>query len=801
MLRLLEMQKQLIAPLTEQLNKAGQKADVQITSLNQIEEAFAESKDSFAYNLEMTENPQLPGGSLLKVIEDFNSNNDPNAFSKSEEKILSKRLFGNERYKLIQDNKLSVNLLSDADKKHLSGDNVLIKAITNKDTLSKLNLNIGEAALITINNVVYKVTSKGVTSPYDVVSSLGLDKKEIKKQLSSFISEYNNEMNNWLGYDKTTGEYLPFTGKPSQIYQIETYYEKEMFKVLENNKKPTYGITDVITVFSDNKSNLNLKEIGINVIDEVNTDGFISKVSTMRNKYNPNIVVVFDDGDSSIQATINLIVNGNEYKTAERVTNAESGLFVIDTNKNIEDQIQELKNFFIANNLTNVYNKVMIVKSINNKSDYNKIIKNALINPLQSVGLSKNFSDYTVITDIVNRLRKLGYLVKPRDILLKGTIDVLPSLLTKSEDGRELYTYILQNADKIKTESDIYNRSITTLSDEVKSQLKATIRRSSVTNSLPHNMKHQEPDRNGLSMSKMRDDLVNQNIKTTFDAILAKLRTQTTRKFKDASALKVGEIVRVTTYGRAPIYVKITNISDTSVGENLAKDYAKLGIKYDPNNIKAEDLERSQYAKEWSKKQGWDISYMMFNMDSLKDKYDIDFEYIPDIEEYAKETDQVIVINKFGWSIDDKFGYDKYKALNANGFIGYTDINSKGSIVNTYIRNTSSQGIPMNDNLVPNSSSIVFVAVPGNDTMSKTVKDKILKKAIEVLEAGGTLLMSNLTRANNEFNKDGEGVILKELYDRFNNLTNSNMLNYTKYSLPNFEKDLETDGQVDQDCK
>jgi hypothetical protein len=401
----------------------------------------------------------------------------------------------------------------------------------------------------------------------------------------------------------------------------------------------------------------------------------------------------------------------------------------------------------------------------------------------------------------LNRLRKLGYLVKPRDVLLKGTIDVLPSLLTKSEDGRELYTYILQNADKIKTESDIYNRSITTLSNEVKSQLKVTLRRSSVTNSLPHNMKHQEPDRNGLSMSKMRDDLVNQNIKTTFDAILAKLRTQTTRKFKDKSALKVGEIVRVTTYGRAPIYVKITNISDTSVGENLAKDYAKLGIKYDPNNIKAEDLERSEYAKEWSKKQGWDISYMMFNMDSLKDKYDIDFEYIPDIEEYAKETNQVIVINKFGWSIDDSLKYDKYKALNANGFIGYTDVNSINSRVNGYIRNTSNQGIPMNNDLVPNSSSVVFVAVPDSDTMSKTVKDKILKKAIEVLEAGGTLLMSNLTRANNEFNKDGEGVILKELYDRFNNLTNSNMLNYTKYSLPNFERDLETDGQVDQDCK
>jgi hypothetical protein len=188
-------------------------------------------------------------------------------------------------------------------------------------------------------------------------------------------------------------------------------------------------------------------------------------------------------------------------------------------------------------------------------------------------------------------------------------------------------------------------------------------------------------------------------------------------------------------------------------------------------------------------------------MDSLKDKYDIEFEYIPDIEEYAKETNQVIVINKFGWSIDDSLKYDKYKALNANGFIGYTDVNSINSRVNGYIRNTSDQGIPMNNDLVLNSSSVVFVAVPDSDTMSKTVKDKILKKAIEVLEAGGTLLMSTLTRANNEYNKNGEGIILKELYDRFNNLISLNEYNYAKYSLPNFERDLETDGQVDQDCK
>jgi hypothetical protein len=61
--------------------------------------------------------------------------------------------------------------------------------------------------------------------------------------------------------------------------------------------------------------------------------------------------------------------------------------------------------------------------------------------------------------------------------------------------------------------------------------------------------------------------------------------------------------------------------------------------------------------------------------------------------------------------------------------------------------------------------------------------------------------MSKLTTANNEYNKNGEGIILKELYDRFNNLISLNEYNYAKYSLPNFERDLETDGQVDQDCK
>jgi hypothetical protein len=913
MLRLLEMQKQLVAPLSEQMTKSGEKAYVQLDSLDQIQQAFNASKDSFAYELEMTENPQLPGGSLLKVVEDFNSTNDPNKFSKSEEKILSKRLFGNERYKLIEDDKLSVNLLSNADKKHLKGNNTLIKAVTNKDVLSKLDLKIGETALITINNVVYKVTNKGLTTPYNIVSELGLDKKDIKNNLSSFTSEYNNEMNNWLGYDKATGEYLPFSGKPTQIYQIQTYYEKEMSKVLENNKRPNYGIKQVITAFSDNKSNLDLNNIpNLELIDEVNTESFTSKIIDFYNKYSPNIVVVFDDGSSVIQGAVNLVVNNKMEVKAEKVTNAQKGLFVINTKGDIADQIQQLRSFFIANNIPNVGNKLMIIKSDTDKSNYNEFIKDVLVNPLQSVGLSKNFSKYEVVTEIVNKLRSLGYLIKPEDILSKGTVDVLPSLLTKSEDGKKVYSYILQNADNIKAESDMYIRAKTTLSDKTRSQLGSTIRKSRVTKTLPHNMKHQEPDRNGLSMSQMRLDLVEKGIKTTFDAIIAFLRTQTSRNFKDKSNMEVGEIVRVTTYGRAPIYVKITNISDKSVGELLLEDIngesklnfndkikklnstltkkSILGIyenspsiifyfkdreassesyltdqitregnnyriktsrynvlinenldiisvtssdgktynykssdignsyieinsnllddvsskstnKIKLTNLKAEDLQKSKYAQEWSKKQGWDISYMMLNIDSLKDKYDIDFEYIPDIEEYGKETNQVIVVNKFGWSISDPTGDDRNKALNSNGYIGYVDGSSAKSKVGNYIRNASDQGIPMNDDLIPSSSSVVFVAVPDSNTMSQKVKDKILTKAIEVLEAKGVLLMSTLTTATNERNKNGEGVILKELFERYNNLTAVNILNYTKYSLPDFEKDLEEDGQIDQDCK
>ncbi len=800
MLRLVEMQKKVIAPLSQLLNKDGVKADIQLDSLTEIGEVFAESKDSFAYNLEMTENPQLPGGSLLKVVEDFKKDGDTtNSFSKSEEKLLSKRMFGNERYKLINDSTLSVNLLSDSDKNHLKNENVLIKPVTNKDVLSKLDLKIGETALITINNVVYKVTSKGVTTPYDIVSQLGLDKKNIKSELSPFISEYNNDMNNWLGYDRTSDEYLPFKGKSTQIYQIQPYYEKEVSKVLENRNRPNYGVKEVITVFSDNLSNLKLH--GLQIVDEVNTEGFIPKVAKLYMEKSPNIVVVFDNGSSETQASINIVVNNNVEEVADKVTNAQKGLFVIDTKGNMDEQIQDLKNFFIVNNIPNVYNKVMIIKSKNDNSDYTSYIKSALTNELQSVGLSQNLSVYFTVTKITNDLRKLGYLVKPDDILSKGTIDVLPSLLTKSEDGKKLYTYILQNADKIKAESDMYIRSRTVLSDKTESDLQNIVKKTRITKTLPHNMKHIEPDRNGLSMSPMRDDLVSQNIKTTYDAIISFLRTQTSRKFADISDMSVGEIVKITSKGRAPIYVKITNISDKSVNELLSEDYAKLGLKYDPNNLKIKDLQKSEYARNWSKKQGWDISYMMLNMDSIKDKYDVDFEYIPNIDQYARDTNQTITDNKFGFVINDEFGYNKNKALNANGFIGYTDVKSIKSKVNDYLRSASNQGIATNDNIIADSSSQIFVAVPANNTMSEDVKKKIINKAIEILNANGTLLMNNLVRANNEYNISGEGVILKELYERFNNLTATNVVNYTEYSLSNFEKDLETDGQVNKDCK
>jgi hypothetical protein len=780
MLRLLETQKLIF-------DEYGK----QTVAIENIEDFFKDSKDTFTYNLEMNQNPQVTGGSIIQVLKEFRKKEQPNSFNPTEEKFLSKKMFGESKYKLVNDPTLAVNLLNDTDKEHLSKDNLLIKTVTNKDVLSKLKLNINETALVKINNNVYKVTSKGLITPYDMVSNLGLSKKNIKSELSPFISEYSSDMNDWLGYNPITREYLPFSGKPTQIFQIEPYYENNGARLLPNEERPNYGITEVVTVFGVDESKLTLP--GITIIDEVNTDSFENKLISMHKQQAPQAVIIFNNNDTYSKIAINYLINGNIMVQAAPISNPEKGIFVIDVN-NLDTSVNEIKEYFINNNIPFAGNKIMIVKSQDDKSNYKDFIKSLISNDSKkAVGLSKNLSDYTFTNEIVGDLRRLGYYVTVDNVMRDGLFDIMPNLLTQNEDGKNLYNKILNYVDMIKVEMDLYNRRKTTLSDNAKLNLQNLRRTKSVKGRLPHNMGH------GGTKSKMRDDLVSQGITTTYDAIRNYLRTQTSRQLDHIKNMEVDDVVMITSIGKPPLYVRITDISKKNIGQLLLES----GITKLDTTTLLKEISKSEYAQEWSKKQGWDISYMAYNIDRIKDKYDVDFEYIPDINQFAEDNKVNIAQSKFGWKIDDPNGFDRRKALNSNSFIGYVDNTSRETRVATYIVNASNAGIPFNDNLVADSNTVAFVSVPIGNMMTESVMNKILNKASEVLEAGGSLIMNTETVANNNYNKFGEGVIIRKLNERYDNLKVVNDVNYNiaTYSLNNLDKDLQDSKQEDLNCK
>ena len=764
----------------------------QTEAIKEIEDFFKDSKDTFTYSLEMDQNPQVTGGSIIQVLKEFRRREQPNTFTKTEEKFLSRKMFGESKHKLVNDPTLAVNLLSDKDKEHLSKDNLLLKTVTNKDILNKLKLNINETALVKINNNVYKVTNKGLITPYDMVSSLGLNKKNnLKLELSPFISEYSSDMNAWLGYDEKLKEYLPFSGTPSQVFQIEPYYENTGARLLPNEERPNYGITEVVTVFGVDESNLTIP--GITIIDEVNVVAFDNKLISMHKRENPQTVIILNNNDTYSKLAINYLINGNITVQAAPVSDPQKGVFVIDVN-DLNASVNEIKEYFINNNIPFAGNKIMIVKSQDDKSNYKDFIKSLITNDSRkAVGLSKNLSDYTFTSGIVSDLRKLGYYVTVDSVMKDGLFDIMPNLLTQNEEGKNLYNKILNYADEIRAEMNEYNRKHAVLSDDAKEKLKNVKLTKNIKHRLAHDMKHSG------TKSKMRDDLVNQGITDTYEAIKNYLRTQTSRQLDHIKGIEVDDIIMITSIGRPPLYARVTGISKKTVGQLLLES----GITKLDTNTLLKELSKSEYAKQWSQKQGWDISYMAYNIDSIKDKYDVDFEYIPDLDEFAKENNVDIVQSKFGWKIDDPNGFDRRKALNSNSFIGYVDNTSRESRVATYIINASNAGIPFNDNLIPDNNTVAFVAVPIGTMMTQNVMNKILNKASEVLEAGGSLIMNTETVATNEYNKYGEGVIIRKLHERYNNLKVVNDVNYkiATYSLENLEKDLQDSGQEDLNCK
>ena len=807
MLRLLEVQRKLNESSIDNvttLTPEERKAFLELQVVDYIKMIFELNNDSYTYNFTQEENAPLPGASLSKVIMELKANDTTSTFTRAEEKILAKRIFGESRYKINRDVAISNNMLNDVDKIHLKYNDILVKAVPNDSILSKLKLNINETALVKINNVNYKVTNKGLINPYDMIIELGLSRENIVGDLRMFISDLDSTANQWLGYNESDGDYHPFNGKPTQIYQIEPYFETKAGVEMPTEFRPNYGITSVVTAFGLNKSKVILPS-GIAMIDEAG-DIFINKVISLFKSNSPHITVIFDDGSLNAQSAINYVVNGNYTDIAPKETNTSKGLFVIDTSKDINSQIENLKDFFIQNNIPTANNKIMIIQSPDDKINRNDSIKKMLTNESHIVGLSKNLpainNEYKKIVSVVSRLRALGFLITVGDVLRSGMIEIIPSTLMSTLDGKKLYNEILQDANLIKEEIDTYNRNNTLLSENTIRSLKLRDKLKEVTLTLHHNMEHKPSTRDRLSHSEMRPELVEQGIVTTYDAIIAGVREQTTRQLKDIINSKVGDIAQITTYYRPNVYVKIKSISNKSVGELLMEDFERLGINTTLGTMTADQYNQSEYAKEWSKKEGWSIDHMFLNIDSLKDKFSIEFEYISDIEQHYKDTGEQIYVNKFGWIVSDRYGTEKRKSLNSNAFVGYTDKKSKDDDTNLYLLDALNQGVPSNDAIIPDENTHVYVSIPGGGRMSQDVENKILNKLSEILEAGGTLIMNQLDKVIlNKFRSLGEGVILKKLFDRYKDLQESKVVNYSKYSLPNLTRDLREDGQEDINCK
>jgi hypothetical protein len=802
MLRLLETQSKIVEEqLESEKGKIIQKGAIQSAAIEYIKtQVFEASNDNFYYSLTQQETPPDRGGALSKVVRDARSkysNSDTLLFNIEEERILSEKIFGNSYYKLINDPILSSSILTQRDKADLKND-FIFKNFSDNKIVNGLKLKTNETALIKIDNVIYKVTNKGKISAAELTKDLFLDENaDVTKELKEVTRfQKTKEMDNWLGFDGKT--YRPFEGEKKQIYQIERYREVDSESRLDNERKINYGINKVITVFSDNKSTLKIPNA--ETVDYVDTDAYITKFFKLYDDNQPTITVVFNNGSTYTNDVINYIINGNVTIKANPVTNKEKGLFVIDIEKlnDPEDnQMAELTEFIIENNIPTTANSIMFIKGQNDKNNYNDKIVQAVTNSGADIDLSKNLSDsienYPIISDIVKQLTLLGFNVRLSDILQNGVINVLPSSLRESTEGLKLYEYILNKRLSIEEEINKYKQSTTVLSNRFLDELQRGLSTIVISKQLPHNMGH---NKNKLS-SKMRSKLVKKGILTTYDAIVSGDRTQTSRRKNQIVDINIGDIVKITAKGRADLFVEITDISNKTVIEKIFEDFRKLGIPDVLESITKDNLKKSKYAKQWSEKQGWDLSHIEYNKLDLNEKYDVDFKYITDPDKFFGEKKIRPILTKFGWNLDTIFISDKNKAKNSNAFIGYTDAKSKRDKVNRYINDAKAQDIPVNNEIKIDSNTIAMVSVPIYDLMTDNVKNKILAKAEEVLRAGGELLMSNFEDANNKYNINGEGVIIRELNERFKDLVVKDMVSYSSYKL----REEITEDEMNYDCK
>jgi len=106
----------------------------------------------------------------------------------------------------------------------------------------------------------------------------------------------------------------------------------------------------------------------------------------------------------------------------------------------------------------------------------------------------------------------------------------------------------------------------------------------------------------------------------------------------------------------------------------------------------------------------------------------------------------------------DKTGKDQGKANYANAYIGFGVANRKSS-TGIYLEDARKQGIPVNNEILPDESTVAFVSVASEGTHV----EKTVKLAQKMIHAGGTVIMdvrgANFGQSHSRYNRSGEGKV------------------------------------------
>ena len=110
----------------------------------------------------------------------------------------------------------------------------------------------------------------------------------------------------------------------------------------------------------------------------------------------------------------------------------------------------------------------------------------------------------------------------------------------------------------------------------------------------------------------------------------------------------------------------------------------------------------------------------------------------------------------------DKTGKDRGKAAYANAYIGF-GVTHRRSSTEVYLQDARTAGIPVNDEIIPDSKTVAFVSVASEGLHN----EKTAKLAQKVIAGGGTVIMdangTGFGKSHSRFNINGEGKVQEAL--------------------------------------